>query len=430
MIRPGIYLLALLALLAPLPMGCVHCWSFYLLLVLVNIASLLLLRDEQEEKKDRCHYFLYGFLALGLFQLLPLPKFLLKLISPSAAKLLTRAGLQFKFHPLSLLPASSFLYLVGFSSFLLLGITLWKRKWTREEYLILVRAIILTGLVQSLFSILKFAGKSKKIFVVWGPHTIFPSGTLRNPDHLSALLEITLPVALGYLIYKIKRDGIGFFLRSWEFAILVSPIFILAGIFLSGSRAGLAATFLSLYAFAQILVQRISHTGYRRGYRQIFLLFLAVILVLGGLFTFKKGVPAVRHKIWALSLKAFFSYPIFGSGLGTFPDLIETYRKEPEFTALIEHAHNDYLEVLTETGIIGGFLLLYPLILIFYRTYKKWELRRYPLVKYLGAGFISSVIAVGFHSFFDFPLRVPAISLLFILTFSAASTIVHLRRRR
>ncbi len=430
MIRPGIYLLALLVLLAPPPMGCVHCWSFYTLLVLMNITSLLLLRDKREERREKYHLFLYGFLALGLFQLLPLPKFLLKLISPSAVKLLTRAGVQFKFHPLSLLPASSFLYMIGFSSFVFLGIILWKRKWTREEYLLLARAIILTGLVQSLFSILKFAGKSRRVFVVWGPYTIFPSGTLRNPDHLSALLEITLPVALGYLIYKIKRDGIGFFLRSWEFVLLVSPIFILGGIFLSGSRAGLAATFLSLYAFAQILVQRISHTGYRRGYRQIFLLFLAVILILGGLFTFKKGVPAVRHKIWSLSLKAFYSYPVFGSGMGTFPDLIETYRKEPEFTALIEHAHNDYLEILTEAGIMGGFLLFYPLLMVFYRTYKEWETRRYPLVKYVGAGLISSVIAAVFHSFFDFPLRVPVISLLFVLSFSAASTIIHLRRRR
>ncbi len=430
MIKPGIYLLALLLFLAPLPMGCVHCWSFYLLLLLVNFTTLLLLRDERRALNRHFHLFIYGFIALGIFQLLPLPKFLLKVLSPREVSLLEMAGVKFTFHPLSLLPASTFLYLIAFSSFALLGIALWRRNWHREEYLLILKTAVLSGAFQGLISLLKFAGRARRVFALWGPYTAFPSGTLRNPDHLSALAEMTLPLAVGYIIYRIKRDGWGFFLRSWEIIFLLAPFLILAGIVLSGSRAGLAATGLSIYAFAQMLLQKIPRSGYSRTSRGFFLVLLITVVLLGGLFTFKKGVPRIRHQIWGLSLRAFYSYPVFGSGLGTFPDLIETYRTEPEFTALIGHAHNDYLEIMIEAGIAGAILLFYPLMLVFYETYENWEKRRYPLVKYLGAGLISSILAIGFHSFFDFPLRIPAIALMFVTFFAASATIVELRRRR
>ncbi len=429
-INPGIFLLAALIIVSPLPLGCVFCWSFFLLLFLLNLASLLLLKGEAEVSDNRVEVPLFLLMGFMAFQIVPLPKFLLRLISPAGVKILSLSLGDFNFHPLSVAPSRTVFYFVGFSSFILLGLVLWRREWKREEVLFLTKSFIILGLWESLFSILKFLAHRKRVLVFWGSESTFPTGTLRNPDHFSALLEIILPISLGYIYYKMKRESLVRVLSSREVLFLLAPLSILLAIALSHSRAGVVTTGISLLIFFQLTVGRKMIPRHRRAYR-IFLLSLTLsVLALGGLFTYRKGLKLYRGQIWALSLQAFKDYPVLGSGFGTFPDLIETYRREPGFLSLIAHAHNDYLEFLTEGGLLGASLLFVPLILAFFSGFQAWEDRRYPLVRCIGAGFISGVLAGAFHSFFDFPLRIPSVALAFVVAFSTATSIGRVKRRQ
>ncbi len=429
-VNPGIYLLGALIVLSPLPLGCVFCWSFFILLFFVNLSSILLFKGAPEVSYKKVEVPLFILMGFMLFQLVPLPKFLLSLISPSAVKILSLALGNFSFHPLSVAPSRTVIYFVGFFSFVILGLVLWKRAWKREEVLFLTKSFIILGLWESLFSILKFLAHRKRVLVFWGAASSYPTGTLRNPDHFSALLEIILPISLGYIYYKTKRDGLARVLSSREVLFLLSPLSIFLAIALGHSRAGVVATGISLLLFFQLTVGRKIIPRYRKAYR-IFLLSLTLsVVILGGIFTYRKGLSLHRGEFWALSLQAFKDYPIVGAGFGTFPDLIETYRREPRSFSLIAHAHNDYLEFLVDGGLLGAALLFVPLVLVFYTGYQSWEARRYPLVRYIGAGLISAVLAGAFHSFFDFPLRIPAVALVFVVAFSMMASIGRLKRRR
>ncbi len=60
----------------------------------------------------------------------------------------------------------------------------------------------------------------------------------------------------------------------------------------------------------------------------------------------------VRLRIWRETLPMAADYRIFGSGLGTYESVFQKYRASaPEY--LVDFAHNDYLQLLAELGIIG-----------------------------------------------------------------------------
>ena len=111
-----------LILLSPLPFGGVgRVWSplFYLVVLIFSFLGLKLTGEEETflyEKRVRfCVYLLFGFI---FFQLLPLPGFLLNIISPGTRNILD--GLKISspsFHSLSVLPAETLAF--GFRLFVL-----------------------------------------------------------------------------------------------------------------------------------------------------------------------------------------------------------------------------------------------------------------------------------------------------------------------
>lgn len=116
-----------------------------------------------------------------------------------------------------------------------------------------------------------------------------------------------------------------------------------------------------------------------------------------------------------MSARAFAAAPLFGSGLGTwgFSQQIYGTGKPTVF-----YAHNDYAQILAETGLIGGVVmggLLAVLLAAFVRTWKASESERM-----LAAGAWASLAAIGLHSFFDFNMHIPANALLVCLVAGVA----------
>jgi hypothetical protein len=61
---------------------------------------------------------------------------------------------------------------------------------------------------------------------------------------------------------------------------------------------------------------------------------------------------AWRGAQWADTLRAVRDFPIIGSGLGTYAFNYPFY-KTLRVKAVFDHAHNDYLELLSEGGVVG-----------------------------------------------------------------------------
>ena len=80
---------------------------------------------------------------------------------------------------------------------------------------------------------------------------------------------------------------------------------------------------------------------------------------------------------------------------------------------LFDHAHNDYVELLTGTG-SAGFLLGAGAGLVFFRNvFRRWRQKRSMFGKCIGAGGLASLVAIAIHSFVDFNLHIPANAMLF-----------------
>lgn len=104
---------------------------------------------------------------------------------------------------------------------------------------------------------------------------------------------------------------------------------------------------------------------------------------------------AWRIELWSASIPYFLSHPIFGNGFGTFQ--LIGFQIDDWFAA----AHNDYLRLLVETGIIGlsGFLiLLVSLARLGIKTRRKAAGRYFG---YITTGFVCFLSAYVLMSFTD-----------------------------
>jgi O-antigen ligase len=128
-----------------------------------------------------------------------------------------------------------------------------------------------------------------------------------------------------------------------------------------------------------------------------------------------------RLEITKDSLRMFLSRPFMGWGLGTFPTIYPRYRSF--YTNLfINEAHNDYAQLLVETGLLGFALMLWFLVQVYRHglpTSRRWEFRwdaALSLAALLGC---TGILA---HSFVDFNLQIPANAALFYVLCALAAS--------
>jgi O-antigen ligase len=120
------------------------------------------------------------------------------------------------------------------------------------------------------------------------------------------------------------------------------------------------------------------------------------------------------------SLRMFAAHPFLGSGFGAFASAFPHYRVFYD-GFLVNHAHDDYLELLLETG-LAGFGVGMWFIVVLYRE----SLRNLRLAKVSPAGLICTAAVAGCsgllaHSFTDFNLHIPANATLFYVLCAVAS---------
>jgi O-antigen ligase len=129
-------------------------------------------------------------------------------------------------------------------------------------------------------------------------------------------------------------------------------------------------------------------------------------------FSMDKLLYEGRPTYWANTLRTFAEYPLFGTGLGTFGALYPAMANGDGPMALV-HAHNDYLEYLSELGLIGFLLFLGGILFLAVLSFSVWRTRKHPEIKGLALGGIISLIAIFVHSLTDFNLHIPANMVLF-----------------
>src|SRR5262249_51240268 len=117
----------------------------------------------------------------------------------------------------------------------------------------------------------------------------------------------------------------------------------------------------------------------------------------------------------------FLDHPLLGTGLGTLQTVYPAYETLYD-GKVVNHAHNDYLEALAETGLMGGLCCALFLGTLFV------ESRRHlakPASAFVASLQLAAIIACGgflVHGLVDFNLHIPANALLFFLMASLATS--------
>jgi O-antigen ligase len=427
--------LQFLIVLSPLPLGCAGgiwtplCFSVFAIFTLLAFLG-----------PQAAYQFLYQspvrilaivFFVLIVFQLLPLPLFLLKWLSPGVATVLRSLSDSLPaFHSLSLIPAETLLALARFLVYALFFVALLRLDWDKKDIFILFSTAVASGVAQTIFGLFKLGQGNSKFFLFFMPDTHvagFLRGTIYNPDHFAFYLELLFPLALGLLFARMHifdpsqslREKVLHIAEDRVLIVLfLAPVILAAGIYLTGCRSGIAVLVLSLLFFAQMSIYLRVNFSARRNLRLVFVLatFLAVFIGLQS--TLDKFLTGSyfdvggRIDYWSNTLTMFKDFPLFGTGLGTFKYAYFLYGKE---AGLVDHAHNDYVENLADMGALASAAFFALLAVLVFSLVRMWIRRRHPEVKPVVLGVLTALFAAFFHSFFDFSLRIPANAFLFLI---------------
>jgi O-antigen ligase len=133
-----------------------------------------------------------------------------------------------------------------------------------------------------------------------------------------------------------------------------------------------------------------------------------------------------RGWIWKDSWAMIKANPIFGVGIGAFQTAYPQY-SHSDGALVVGQAHNDYLQILSDAGIIGGLIALWFIVLVFREIFRALKSRDV-LLSALALGSGAGIFAILVHSIFDFNLQLPSNVLLFLILAAILSQTVKLVR--
>jgi O-antigen ligase len=238
-------------------------------------------------------------------------------------------------------------------------------------------------------------------------------GFFANANHMGNLLVITLPFVAA-LLAGARGTKVQHYSGMVALAAGIALV-IIAGIALNGSIAAYVLAVPVAGASALLLVKL--RQAARRWLAAAVLASLSLaagVLALGPLGERALGSSASvesRAALAANTLAATEDFLPFGSGLGSFRQVYKLYENEAGVErVVVNHAHNDYLELALETGIPGAVIVLLFLWWWASTVRRVWRFSDYSALA-RAATIASAALLV--HSLVDYPLRTEALAAVF-----------------
>ena len=447
-------LLILLFIFTPIAFGSIELWAFslmelgiLLIIILWAIQSLLHQTSNLAFQNSKFSIFNFQFaipvvilslfLLLVLFQMLPLSSGLLNILSPKTfelrnslsafnSQLLTfNPKFQISFVPfITQVEFFKWLTLSGFFLFLL-----YWRQSNKEAIHYLIPVLMLVGIGESLYGTFEFFSGHKYILHLDMEAMISSvTGTFINRNTFAGYLLMVIPLSVGFLFSReaIQESR----LRGWRYQLATldgktvligfSVIVMILGLLFSASRMGIASLLLS---FTLIIFLFRSPQKEKRFSRSLILILGLAILwsvwigldaVISRFFTSSEDFK-MRWRIWVDTFQMIKDFPLFGSGLGTFLQVFPIYRSF-HIRGLVTHSENDFLQLLSEVGILGTGLLV---ILFFFLLFKVFSgirtLSNRDPGRYIAIGGLVGILALMFHSIVERNIQVPANAFLYTM---------------
>ena len=327
---------------------------------------------------------------------------------------------------------------------LVLAFVLAANLFASQGRLSLLRSFsIYFGLALALFALLQKATWNGRFYwwrTVDTQIVIAPFGPFVHHGHYAGYLELLLPIPLAFLIAHQMR-----FEKKllYGFAAAIMGVSIVASL----ARGGMLSLTVELIFLAVMSIwikrkQRSELGATASLFQSLFIragavIIIAVMMFIGVLWI---GIEPIMNRVtlgqgngsaqtffndrgwvWRDTLTMFRAHPVTGVGLGAFETAFPIY-SQSDGSLTVSAAHNDYLQILAEGGIIGGALMIWFIVMVFrllHKALQSHDTRMQALALGSGAGLVGILV----HSFFDFNLQLPSHALLFLTLVAVVATL-------
>lgn len=316
----------------------------------------------------------------------------------------------------------------------LLAGNLFKEK---EDWQGLLRFLPIFGLVLALLAILQHFTMRNHILWLREITTNSPFGTFINRDHFAGYMELLIGFPLAVIVtQQVRGEG--------RFLYVVAAMLMGLALVLTLSRGGILSLLVELICIAGLAQRRTVYLREQRlRGRQAGASWLGVVTVGGVLAAILAGIlwigaepvlnrlvtgssessdlskaqtlEQARGSIWRDTWLLIKAKPWLGTGLGAFETAFPQFGLDDnESGGMLAQAHNDYLQVLADGGLLGGLLLLGFLYVVLRSILDSVKVQD-PSLAALAIGSAGGVLGILVHSFFDFNLQLVSHALLFLL---------------
>ena len=235
-----------------------------------------------------------------------------------------------------------------------------------------------------------------------------------NRNHFAGLMELVLPLALVPLVLgRVRRERLAI--------VALFAVMPIAALFLSASRGGIVSFCVQLALLTYLLLRRRGLGKHLLGVAAVLLAALLMVTWLGvgqilQRFSSFQSLEVTEGKRAAMrrgSWHIFLDHPLAGTGLGTLQIVYPPY--ETLYDAkIVNHSHNDYLEALAETGVLGGSCCAWFLAALLLKSFSRFRQNDFSFVGALQLSGIVACAGLLVHALVDFNFHIPANLWLFL----------------
>jgi O-antigen ligase len=287
---------------------------------------------------------------------------------------------------------------------------------TAEDWKTFIWFMMAFGFLVAIFGILQQLTFNGKLY--WFREMRYggiPFGPYVNRNHFAGFIELVIPVALVPLVLgKVRKE-------RW-FAVVIFALLPIGALFLSASRGGVVSLAVELGVLAMVMALR------RTGGQHV--LAGGVILLLAFMLVSWLGVRQVLERFSSLQTlevssgkrasmrqdtwRIFLDHRWTGAGLGALQTVFPAYETLYD-GKVVNHTHNDYLEMLAEAGIAGGLCCAWFLGVLFFDSLRHLLQTDKSFAAALHLSGLVGCSGFLVHSLVDFNLHIPANAILFLL---------------
>jgi O-antigen ligase len=285
------------------------------------------------------------------------------------------------------------------------------------------------------FALLYGISPNGKLYWIYPTHGGWIYGPYVNHNHYAGLMELLVPIPLVVALTRMADD-------RQRIAAAIAAAIMVGTVFLSGSRGGMLAIFVELAVLVAVLLRQKKVVRGLIGVVAFAIVLATMLTWLGGkeltarvssISTESRAEISggMRFSIDRDSIRMFRQRPVLGWGLGTFPVVYPQFRSFYT-NFFVNEAHDDYLQLLTEMGLLGFATMLWFLFVLFRKAVPKMKNWSSDVNGAVTLACLIGLSGILVHSIFDFNLQIPANAAIFYVfcTIAAAPPLLQRSRKR